>query len=251
MLYRIAALGIALFWLVMMGMLIKLETQPDSTDILDVPVSYVERIIFKHGQQSILTVRDGDMPVGNFSMRPSITGTNGRALDFSGSFSFLLPLATGRQRLSFNGKLNMDAALATREFHLDLNMAQSHSGLTLAGDTTTHKLTYAVTQAGRRVSGQTLAMDPATLGPALLSNLGIETPALTAALTLLPIGAGPPPDVSARETEITLHGEKLQVYEVSVREGSVDVADLYVTELGQIVLAKTGFGYTLGTEDVQ
>ena len=70
------------------------------------------------------------------------------------------------------------------------------------------------------------------------------------ALPYRPAGISPP-TVTARETQITLHGEQMEVYQVTVREGTVPMIDFYVTQLGQIVLAKTNFGYSLSAEDWQ
>src|SRR5271169_3259170 len=110
MLYRLATVGIAVFWLVMMGLLVRLETHPGQTDILDVPVSYVTRIMFKHGQQSILTVREEEKSVGTVAVRPLVTGSDARSLDFSGTLSLQFPLGA-QDRVNFNGVLDLDKAL--------------------------------------------------------------------------------------------------------------------------------------------
>jgi hypothetical protein len=241
MLYRLAMIGIIAFWLVMMGLLVRLETHPGATDILDVPVSYVMRIMFKHGQQSVLMVRDEGKPVGTVSLHPSLTGSGGQLLDFSGALSVQLPLAA-RRRFNFNGSMDMDMALRVLDFHLDLTMQQPRYQLSLQGDMARKILTYEMRQGSQRTPPQTLPMD----GPALLQALGIDANAL-------PIVAGniSPPAVTARETQITLHGEQLDVFDVTVHEGTDAAVDFYVTQLGQIVQAKTNFGYTFSGEDFQ
>ncbi len=54
-------------------------------------------------------------------------------------------------------------------------------------------------------------MDAGALGPALLQNLGLGANAL-------PVVPGniAPPTVTARETQISLRGEQLQVYQVAI-----------------------------------
>ena len=246
MLYRLASIGIIAFWLVMIGMLVRLETQPETTDILDVPVSYVLRIIFKHAQPSILTAREEGTRIGTVSLRPSITASGGRSLDFSGALSSQLTVA-GRQPFNFKGAIDMDMALRVVDFYLDLSMQQQpHYRLSLKGDVARKILTCEVRQGNQMVASQTLPMDAIVPGPELLQHLGLDA----TALPILP-GNIAPPTVTARETQITLQGEQLEVYQVTVREETALAADFYVTQLGQIVLAKTTFGYTLSAEDYQ
>jgi len=223
----------------MMGLLVRLETHPEATDILDVPVSYVMRIMFKHEQESFLTVSDGTKSVGSVSLRPVTTGSDGRTLDFSGNIS--VP-----QRFSFSGNMEMDAALRLRDFHLDASILKPRYTLKAAGDAARNRLTYEVRLDGLLRASQSLPMDPAGLGPALAQNLGLDPHALPIA------SAGvSTPAISAREAQITLRGEQVQVYEVTVIEGTVPLINFYVTQLGQIIQAKTSFGYSLSAEDWQ
>ncbi|HEX4086006.1 MAG TPA: hypothetical protein VHY22_13915 [Chthoniobacteraceae bacterium] len=246
MLYRFAAFGIITFWLVMMGMLVRLEVHPDETNILDVPVSYVVRIMFKHGQSSFLDVRDGEKPVGSISLRPSITGTDARLLDFSGTLSVQMPLSNGRQRYNFNGGMAMNAALEVRTFHLDFTVQEPHTRLAVQGDIPRKLLTYQTYFGDHVSSSQRLPLDAAGITPALMQSVGLDP----GVLPIVPTGMTPP-TVSARETQITMHGEKLDVYQVSIHEGASTAMDIYMTQLGQVVLVNTNFGYTLGAEDYQ
>jgi len=245
MLYRVATFGIVAFWLVMMVLLVRLETHPEASDIMDVPVSYVERIMFKHGQQSILSVRESEKPIGSVAIHPSISASGGRTLDFSGTLSLQLPLAE-RQRFNFGGTVEMDGATRVLGFHADLGVQQTHTHLSLKGDMVRKIFTCEATQGGQPAFSQTLPMD-SSFGPSLIKDLGIDPAALPVAAP----GGITPPTVTARETQITLRGEKLEVYQVSLREGTLLAADFYVTELGQVVLATTNFGYSLAGEDYE
>jgi hypothetical protein len=201
--------------------------------------------MFKHGQQSLLTVREGERALGSISLRPSVTGSDSRLFDFSGALSVDSPLAA-RQRFNFNGAVDMDATLRVLAFHAELSMQDPHCRLDLKGDTARKTLSYEARRGEMLTAAQTLPMDPAALAPALMRNLGLDPAAI-------PISPGniSPPDIGARETQISLHGEQLEVYEISVREGTAMSIDFYVTQLGQIVLANTNFGYTLSAEDYQ
>jgi hypothetical protein len=239
--------GIIAFWLVMMGLLVRLETHPEGTDILDVPVSYVERIMFKHGQQSLLTAYEADKPIGTISLRPSVTGSDGRLIDFSGALSMQMPLTAARQRFNFDGAMDLDIGLRMLDFHVELNLQSPHYHLTAKGDVPHKVLTYEIHEGNQLVTSQMLPMDAAGLGPALAQDLGLPANALP----VIAPGSISPPSVTAREAHITLHGEQLQVYQVTIREGASPVADIYVTQLGQIILATTNFGYTLSAEGYQ
>jgi hypothetical protein len=239
MLYRAAAFAIVAFWLVMMGLLVRLETHPEATDILDVPVSYVMRIMFKHGQESLLTVSDGTRPVGSVALRPVTSGSDGRSLDFSGTMS--VP-----QRFSFSGVMDMDGALRVRDFHLDASLMKPRYTLKAAGDTAAKRLTFELRLDGLLRASQTLPLDTAALGSALAQDLGLDPHALP-----ISSAAVSPPSISAREARITLRGEQLEVYEVTVTEGTVELMSFYFTQLGQIILAKSSFGYSLTAEDWQ
>jgi hypothetical protein len=243
MLYRFATIGIIAFWMVMMALLVRLETHPDSTGIMDVPVSYVARIMFKHGQQSLLTVREQDKAIGTVTLRASTTGSNARVLDFSGSLSMQLAIA-GAQRFNFHGIMDMDGALRMLDFQVDLNMQQPHYQVTVKGDVGRKTLSCEVHDGTHLITAQMLPMDASALGPALLQSMGLPANAM-------PISTGgiAPPSVTARETQIKLHGEQVQVYEVMVTEGAAPVAEFYVTQLGQVVLARTNLGYTGSMED--
>jgi hypothetical protein len=243
MLYRCATIGIIAFWLVMMGMLVRLETHPEATDILDVPVSYVARIMFKNGQRSLLNVRQENNQIGSFSLHPSITGSSSRALDFSGTLALQLPVGAA-QRLNFHGVLDMDIAMRIVDFHLEVNMQEPHYHITADGDVARKTVTFEIRERNHVIASQTLPLDAAALGPALSQNFGIPGNALTPGP-----GGIAPPAVTAREAQITMHSEQLQVYEVSVGEVTNPLVRFYVTQLGQVVLAKTNFGFTLSAED--
>jgi len=241
MLYRAAMIGIAGFWLVMMGLLVRLETHPESTDILDVPVSYVMRIMFKHGEKSLLTVRDETHTIGTVALEPSMTGSDGRSLELYGSLA--LP---SQQGVNFNGGLDLDAALRVRSFHLDMTLRQPHCHVSVTGDAASKTLRYEVRQGAQLTAAQTLPMDAGGLSAALAQDLGLDP----RALPISPASISPPV-VTARETRIALRGEQLEAYQVTVTEGGAPMIDFYVTQLGQIVLAKTNFGYSLDAEDWQ
>jgi hypothetical protein len=246
MIQRAAMIGIIAFWLVMMALLVRVETHPEGTDILEVPVSYVVRIMFKNGQQSLLTLHEQEKPIGTMAIKPTLTGSIGAMLDFSGAMSLQLSMGPGRQRFNFHGGVDMDRAFKMNGFHVDLSLQQLKCQVSVRGDLARKSLTYSVRQGGVETMSQALPMDSGQIGPALLKSLGFDEHAVP-----IPTTSVAAPVVTARETQMTLHGEQIAVYRITASEGATPVADIYVTQLGQIVLATTSFGYTLSAEDYQ
>lgn len=243
MLYRFATIGIVGFWLVMMALLVRIETHPENTDILNIPTSYVGRIMFRHGQLSLLAIRQEDRNIGTLSLRPSITGSNTRALDFSGSLSTQVPLSK-YQRVNFHGVLDMDIGMNLLDFQFELNIQEPRYRLDAEGNIARKTINLDIHDRDSLIASESLPMNASAIGPAILQSLGL--PANTQPVTAAGIT---PPAINARETQIVLHGETIQVYEIALTEGSTPVAEFYVTQLGQLVLAKSNFGYTLVTEE--
>jgi hypothetical protein len=101
---------------------------------------------------------------------------------------------------------------------------------------------------GNRITAaQTLPLDARHLTPQLLQTAGLPPGAFAA----FPTTGLPQTSVTARETRITIHAEQVQVYEIQVTQSQSDLMDIYVTQLGQVVMARTNFGYTFAMEDVQ
>jgi hypothetical protein len=239
MLYRALMLAVVCFWLAMMAQLIRLETHPEETDILDVPVQYVVSVMFRYGQISLLNIRDGSKSIGSMEVRPSTTGTNGRALNVSGSL--ILP---GQDPFNFDGDMKMDATSHLRAFRVGVTVRRQNYHFLLTGDMDRKSLRYEARLGDQLVGEESLPMETGAMVHALAQHLGIDP-------RMIPVqtGAIAPPDISARETQITLRSGELQVYEVTVNESGAPVLDFYMTQLGQLVLAKTSFGYTLSAED--
>src|SRR5207248_8554713 len=55
--------------------------------------------------------------------------------------------------------------------------------------------------------------------------------------------------MTARRTEFKVRAEKTSAFLVSVNYGTTTLAEIYVNELGQILLAKMAGGYTFSAEE--
>lgn len=246
--YRLAMFGIAVFWMVMTGLLIRLEVRPDKSTILNVPVSYVMRVMFKNGQPSALALRDQtDRAVGSVSLRPHITAEGQRVLDFAANIAVELPMMA-RQRLNLSGTMAMDKALQVQDFTAELIVQHPPMRLDLQGDPGKRLLHYQLYEQGKLTDHQTLPLEMSAIVPALLQGFGAPFDA-----SALPLVQGnlTAPSLFSRETYIPFHGEQLDVFQLSLQEGSTKFMDIYVSQLGQIIMAHSSFGYSLTSQDFQ
>jgi hypothetical protein len=241
MLARLSAGLIIGFWLVMTALLIRLEIHPDQSRVLDVPVSHVLRLIFDHDQQSLLSVKENDLPVGVVSLRPSTASDGSHSLDCTGNLTLHLPM-TDRQRLSWNATVDMDRKLATREFKLDLAIREPAYRIAISGKTEERAIHYEVQESGKVLSSGTFSLDGSDTA-AMLQQMGISADLLRNAQANFAS-----PTVVAKQTELLIKGETIEVYQITVRQGGTAVADLYITQLGQVLMVNTPFGYHLATE---
>jgi hypothetical protein len=106
-----------------------------------------------------------------------------------------------------------------------------------------NNLSYQLRVGNQLVASQTVPISDAGLNAVATQNLG----------THLPVHIDPSsitmPAMTAREAQIAVHGEQLEVYQLTVSEGGSPVIDVYVTQLGQVISAKTSFGYSLEAEE--
>jgi hypothetical protein len=151
-------------------------------------------------------------------------------------------MAAAPQRINLRGTLDLDIALNLVDFRSDLRIPPYR--ITVDGNVPRNSLSLEAREDNHVISSQVMSMDATSISRGLMQNFGLSP----AALPISPTGMTPPA-VIARESRITLHGEQLQVYEVVISEGSSPVAHIYVTQLGQVILAKTNFGYTLSMDD--
>lgn len=241
MLSRFLAGLIVAFWLVMTALLIRLEIHPDQSRVLDVPVSHVLRLVFDHDQQSLLSVKENDLPVGIVSFRPNTATDGSHSLDCTGNLTLHLPM-TDRQRISWNATVDMDRKLATREFKLDLAIREPAYRIALSSKTEERAIHYEVQESGKVLSSGTFSLDGSDTAT-MLQQMGIGADLLRNAQANFVS-----PTATARQSERRIKGEKIEVYQITVRQGETTVADIFITQLGQVLMVNTPFGYHLATE---
>src|ERR1043166_1391871 len=172
MLYRLFAVLIVGFWLVMMALLIRLEVSPDKSHVLEVPVSHVIRLILDHDQQSLLSLKEHGEPVGVVTFLPRKTET-GHALECTGSVTLHLPMIE-RQRISWTANFEMDSQTNARSFTLDLAMREPGYRIVLSSNVSERAIHYETHETGRLLARGTISLDEATAA-ATLKQMGINS----------------------------------------------------------------------------
>lgn len=243
---RAAAVLIVAFWLVMTGLLIRLEISPDQSDMLSVPPSHVFKLMFTHEQVSELRIMDRSLPVGSLRLIPKNSADpDGRTLDFSGSLFVRLPDSAKKQRIAWNGILSVDRAFDTRRLQLTLTLREPACRLFIDLDPATKQVRYEIRQGDMPLKNATVSDDEKGVAALLRDELGIDPGALENIR-----GSVSKPVLTAKQTELKVRSEKIVAYLLTLRQGETTVLEIYVSQLGQILLAKTLPGYTLSAEDM-
>ncbi len=246
MINRAAAFSIVAFWLVMTGLLIRLEVSPDQSGVLAMPPEHVFKLMFTHEQISDLRIVDGGLPIGSLRLIPkSNPDTAEHTLDFTGSMLIHLPDNPKKQRISWTGTLTMDRVFVTQHFHLTLTLRDPGYHLLLDLDPATKQANYEIKQGDSVIRKSGISLDEKGVAELLRDELGIDPGALQN------IGGNiGKPTLSAKQTEIKARKEKIVTYLLTLRQGETPVIETYVSQLGQILLVKTLFGYTLTADDM-
>jgi hypothetical protein len=247
MLYRAAAVLIVIFWLAMTALLIRKELSPGATELREVPVSHVMKLMFLHGEASDLNLHSDRQMVGQLRFHPQIRKDDGaRVLEYSGRVTFTLP-GTPRQRVSWAGDFELNRTLEMQSARLQINAPElgPWEAIHLMADPLAKRLRYET-----RTGGQTLHRGEYALNAegalTWLREQGID-PAL---LQGSEPSRAPPPTFRAWQSSIEIHGQRLDTYRVAVEYGGQTLLEFHVNQLGQILQAKSILGYTAAPEDV-
>ena len=238
---------IVCFWLVMTSMLIRLEINPDKSDLLAVPPSHVLKLMFTHGQTSELDILEHGTPVGNLALHPKVDPDSGqRSLGFSGNFLMHASGGSKKQRITWDGTLEMDRLFNTTDFDLSVTFREPAYRVHLKFDPPTKKVDYEVKEGGgHTVRNSSLTLDEAGAASLLRDEFGVD-PASVQNLR----NNFAAPVFSAKQTELQVRKEKVIAYLLTIKQGEITVGEIYVSQLGQILTAKTIFGYSFNAEDM-
>lgn len=271
-LYRGVAAGIILFWLVMTGLLVRLELFPGRSGLLPVPVDHVFKLMFLHEQVSDLVIlrdqaRLGDIqlqphrfqpaaaagPAGADSERNLLVVTAALLLQFPG---------VPDQHVTLRGKLSLNDQDAVQRFDFtaslhDPKQKSSTCVIVLDGEPPRGRYHYKVTQeithetAGKTTREEKFVAEQTGTPSELLDqpelrNLGINPAVLSSAAQQQSLTT----QVAAYRGVLPTKGEDIETYDVTIRQADTLAATVQLSQLGQILAVQTFAGYSLLDESL-
>lgn len=246
MLYRAVAVFIVLFWLAMTALLVHQELRPGDSALRELPPAHVVKLLFMHHERSLLNIYSDKLRLGQLIVEPNVTDNGqGRELVFRGDLQVLIPGGGKRERIYWDGKLQMDKLLTVNRFQLTV-ITHTPTELTsevviIPSENVAH---YQLRGSNGAMERQDYSLDERGARSAL-EQVGIDP-------TLLPIakkqslGAGI--SIKARQSTLTVPGGQMDTYLVTVEANGQTLLECHVDQLGRIVHANTLIGYSLAPD---
>jgi hypothetical protein len=246
MLYRIAAVFIVLFWLAMTALLVHQELRPSDSALRELPPAHVVKLLFMHHERSTLNIYSDKLRLGQLIVDPLVTDNGqGRELSFHGDLQLLIPGGGKRDRIYWDGKLQMDKLLTVNRFQLSV-VTHTPTDLTSevvivpsenvahyqlrAGNGAVERQDYSLDERGARSALEQVGIDPTLLPMAKKQSLSGSI------------------NVKARQSTLTVPGGQMDTYLVTVEANGQTLFECHVDQLGRIVRANTLIGYTLSPD---
>ena len=256
MLHRTCAILITGFWLTMTGLLVRQHVGEGDAALREVPVSNVVKLLLMHEQPSDLNIVSDKRCLGHLRIHPrQHKEERVRVIEFSGNLLAMLP-GSERQRVTWDGELELEKSLATRRFSMDLTLRESarsaapayHTQITITPSDipAENLLRWTLHQGDRLLDQRSITLDEKGLhtalqelvDPALLEMVQVQTHARSS------------PVIKAHLSTMLIHGERIDTYLVTIEQNGQTLLEADVSQLGQILRAKTLIGYTLQPEDL-
>ena len=252
MLCRALAVLITGFWLTMIGLLIRKEAGPGDSALRAVPVGHVIKLLLMHEQPSDLNIYNGKLPLGHLRIHPQMpTGGRARLIAFVGDLHVMLP-GMERQRVTWDGELELEKNLATRRFTMGLTWREPTMRNAPAS-----RIQITVVPAENRLTWTLLSSDPrgdephtSTLDDAGLQRALREIDPSLQTLFQSQTRSITPPVIRALQSSMLIHGERIDTYLVTIAQSGQTLLEFDVSQLGQILRAKSLIGYSLAPDDL-
>ncbi len=246
MLTRILSVAIVVFWLTMTGLLVRTELHPGGSRLSAVPVGHVLKLLFLHEQSSDLNILSDGQRLGYLRLRPKVEKeTQARVFEFIGNLQIRLPQMP-KQRFSWDGALTMNRGFAVQRMTFGLTMHQPMAyRVDLLVDAQARVAQVLLKERERGVEEETFTLDQAGAAQAM-EHFGIEPMLLRA------IGgkSAARPEIAAQQSSLLIRGERVETYLVTFKQSGQTLLKIQVSQIGQILEAKTFFGYSLAPEDL-
>jgi len=250
MIHRFTIAAIVFFWLLMNGALVRLVIDPGQSGIMTIPVEHVLKQVFLHEQTSSLVIYQGARRVGGLTLQPRRFEAERKCLvDFTGNLLLQIPFV-GQQPFSWRGTAELDDAYALRVLRLHVD-ARSPSVVTdLEINRKKEVVSYTVQYDQDDAFSDTVPLSrEGVLGA--LKTFGIDPTLLEemAAGAARPGKAGPAVELTARQSQVRIHNERVQAFRLAVRQENSPLVEVDISQLGQVLNVKTAYGFSLSPEE--
>ena len=247
MLSRFLSVSIVVFWLTMTTLLVRTELWPNHSRLRTVPLEHVAKLMWLHEQASDLIVWNDGLRVGHLTLHPKIRpGDGARVLEYSGNLQVRLP-GSPRNRISWDGIAEFDAESNLHSLLLGLGMKEpSLMRAEIFVKPGENHATYRLFNAGRETESQEFTLDESGLKK-VLTQVDLD-PALYD--TFRSGGSVATPIITAQQSSITVHHERIDTYLIEVRQGGQTLLEAHISHLGQVLRMRTLVGYSLAPDDL-
>jgi hypothetical protein len=248
-LYRVTAALIVLFWIAMTALLLRSEFAPAQSRVREIPPAHVLKLLFLYQQPSELSIQYQKSPVGRLRLHPHVRREDGsRVIEFVGNALFSVP-GLARERMSWEGAIEMTRQLAVREVRLGFNLrGPERYRIELTHDVAANRGRYELKLDDVSVAVRDYSLDAA--GRAALLREAEVAPQLVAMIQAAIQSAGPqaPLAITARQATLPFQGESIDTTLVTFGQGAQTLIEVHVSQLGQVMRADSLLGYTLVPE---
>jgi len=231
----------------MTALLIRHEHATGKSRLREVSVAHVLKLMFDREQPSDLNIHSDRVRFGQMRIEPHVDKETGvRTLDFSGTLQFASPVLLPRQRVSWDGTILFDPALVAQRVQFGITMHEPNDSRVAARiDLASRMANVSLQLPDGAVLEDAYTLDDAGAAK-LMDQLGLD-PAVVR--TVVPREAAPP-TISAQQSVLRIHGEKIETYMVTVEQSGQTLLEFHLSELGQVLQARTLIGYTLAPDDM-
>jgi hypothetical protein len=263
---RVAAVAIVLFWLVMTGLLVRMECFPGKSDLLPVPVDHLFKLMFLHEQPSDLVLFQDQDRIGNLHLiphrYPASAGAARNSLALTGEMILNLPGFETRY-LTLRGHFELDDQDTTRSFELTAtihdptpNLPRQPKGaaarknppnliIVFDGEPAKSRYHYQV-RYGESIQAEESGAPAALLDRPELRAMGIE-PAVLSTVFAQQAAAT---QATARRGILHTKGDDIDTYDVTIRQSDAMEMTVQLSQLGQVMAVQTSAGYSLLDESL-
>jgi len=244
MINRLLFIGIAGFWITMTTLLVRMQIAPRDSSLSQIPPVHILRVMFEHEQSSDLNVSSGGLRYGSIVVRPSIDPESGQRLLFYGGSTLLRASYLPHDRLSLEGQLTLDPKLQIRAASGSLSLREGKMKIGYTYDQTQKTFAYSLEEDARIVRSETVVLDRPGLDD-LLRSVDID-PAIVDST----VASASAPTLTAHYSKFKYREEQVDAYCLVLKRENTTLAEIFVSQLGQILLVKTPFGLQLAPNEL-